>query len=91
MFYKQRDNLFYPTWAFVVPTSMLRLPYSLGEAIIWSGIVYYIVGLAPRRRQVRASCRARPIVVRALAPAWQLQARTRLWSVMALRRCVATS
>ena len=47
MFYKQRDNLFYPTWAFVVPTSMLRLPYSLGEAIIWSGIVYYIVGLAP--------------------------------------------
>ncbi|KAL3696050.1 hypothetical protein R1sor_010126 [Riccia sorocarpa] len=45
--YKQRDNYFFPTWAFTVPSWVLRLPYSLAEAVIWSGMVYYVVGLAP--------------------------------------------
>lgn len=45
--YKQRDNLFYPGWAFSFPSWIIRLPYSLAESLIWSGIVYYIVGLSP--------------------------------------------
>ncbi|MCO5582935.1 hypothetical protein L7F22_036838 [Adiantum nelumboides] len=45
--YKQRDNLFYPSWAFSVPSWILRIPYSFVESIIWSCIVYYSVGLAP--------------------------------------------
>jgi ABC-type multidrug transport system ATPase subunit/ABC-type multidrug transport system permease subunit len=45
--YKQRDNLFYPGWAFSVPSWILRLPYSIAESLIWSCIVYYIIGLAP--------------------------------------------
>jgi ABC-2 type transporter len=44
-FYKQRDNCFYPAWAYVFPTTLLRLPYSLIEALLWSSIVYYPVGL----------------------------------------------
>jgi len=47
VFYKQRDNLFYPGWAFSVPSFLLRLPYSVVESIIWSCIVYYIIGLTP--------------------------------------------
>lgn len=31
----QRDNLFFPPWAFGLPGSILRLPYSLTEAIIY--------------------------------------------------------
>ena len=47
VFYKQRDNLFYPGWAFSVPSWLLRLPYSLAESIIWSCVVYYVIGLSP--------------------------------------------
>ena len=45
--YKQRDNKMYPAWAYVFPTTILRLPYSLLCATLWCCIVYYPVGLAP--------------------------------------------
>ena len=41
------DNYFYPAWAYVWPTVVLRLPYSLVLSILWSAVVYYPVGLAP--------------------------------------------
>jgi len=47
IFYKQRDNNFYPAWAFSIPSWILRIPYSIVEAIIWSCVVYYTVGLDP--------------------------------------------
>jgi hypothetical protein len=47
VFYKQRDNLFYPAWAFCIPGWIMRIPYSAIEALIWSCIVYFVVGLAP--------------------------------------------
>jgi ABC-type multidrug transport system permease subunit len=47
VFTKQRDNLFYPGWAFALPTTFLELPYAVIETVVWSGIIYYIVGLAP--------------------------------------------
>ena len=34
-----RDNLFYPSWAFALPVTLLRLPYSFIESLLFSGIV----------------------------------------------------
>ncbi|QCE00887.1 ABC transporter G family member 31 [Vigna unguiculata] len=47
VFYKQRDNLFYPAWAWSVTSWVLRVPYSVIEAVIWTAVVYYSVGFAP--------------------------------------------
>ncbi|KAF0930606.1 hypothetical protein E2562_033770 [Oryza meyeriana var. granulata] len=47
VFYKQRDNFFHPAWAFSLPNWILRIPYSLIEAVVWSCVVYYTVGFAP--------------------------------------------
>ncbi len=45
--YKQRDNKMYPAWAYILPTTILRIPYSILAAVLWCSIVYYPVGLAP--------------------------------------------
>ena len=37
----------YSTLAFVVPVTLLRLPYSLASALAWAAIVYYPVNMAP--------------------------------------------
>uniref|UniRef100_K4AIA6 ABC transporter domain-containing protein n=1 Tax=Setaria italica TaxID=4555 RepID=K4AIA6_SETIT len=47
VFYKHRDNFFHPAWAFSIPNWILRIPYSLIEAVVWSCVVYYTVGFAP--------------------------------------------
>lgn len=47
VFYKQRDNLFYPAWTWSLSSFILRVPYSVIEAVVWSCIVYYSVGFAP--------------------------------------------
>ncbi|KAM0062731.1 putative ABC-type xenobiotic transporter [Helianthus debilis subsp. tardiflorus] len=47
VFYKQRDSLFYPAWAFALPVWLLRLPLSLLESGIWIVLTYYTVGFAP--------------------------------------------
>ncbi|KAK7385522.1 hypothetical protein VNO78_31244 [Psophocarpus tetragonolobus] len=47
VFYKQRDNLFYPAWAWSLTSWVLRVPYSVIEAVIWTCVVYYSVGFAP--------------------------------------------
>nr|GEX61824.1 pleiotropic drug resistance protein 2-like [Tanacetum cinerariifolium] len=47
VFYKQRDALFYPAWAFALPIWLLRLPLSLLESGIWIVLTYYTVGFAP--------------------------------------------
>jgi hypothetical protein len=43
----QRDNLFYPSWAFALPTLILQTPQALLESVLWSSIVYWVAGLAP--------------------------------------------
>lgn len=45
--YKQRDDFFYPGWAYTIPTYVLRLPYSILEAILWTCLTYYVIGFAP--------------------------------------------
>ncbi|GLT76272.1 hypothetical protein SLA2020_479420 [Shorea laevis] len=47
VFYKQRDLLFYPAWAFGLPIWILRIPLSLMESGIWIVLTYYTIGFAP--------------------------------------------
>ncbi|KAJ4725593.1 Pleiotropic drug resistance ABC transporter [Melia azedarach] len=47
VFYKQRDNYFHPAWAWSAASWILRVPYSILEAVVWSCVVYYTVGFAP--------------------------------------------
>ncbi|CAK9164212.1 unnamed protein product [Ilex paraguariensis] len=47
VFYKQRDNNFYPAWSWSISSWILRVPYSVIEAVVWSCVVYYTVGFAP--------------------------------------------
>ena len=60
VFYKQRDNLFFPVPCFVLPTTLLRLPYSALNAFIYVVFVYWISGLTytpGRYIQPLKSCR----------------------------------
>ncbi|KAG5404332.1 hypothetical protein IGI04_010451 [Brassica rapa subsp. trilocularis] len=47
VFYKQRDFLFYPPWAFALPAWLLKIPLSLIESGIWIAFTYYTIGFAP--------------------------------------------
>ncbi|KAL3834929.1 hypothetical protein ACJIZ3_009665 [Penstemon smallii] len=47
VFYKHRDLLFYPAWAFTLPTFLLRIPISLFETAVWMLTTYYTIGFAP--------------------------------------------
>ncbi|GAB2264161.1 hypothetical protein Droror1_Dr00026295 [Drosera rotundifolia] len=47
IFYKQRDQLFYPAWAYALPIWVLRVPLSFVECAIWIALTYYTVGFAP--------------------------------------------
>ncbi|XP_028552981.1 pleiotropic drug resistance protein 3-like [Dendrobium catenatum] len=45
--YKQRDFHFYPAWAYAIPATVLKIPFSLVESFIWTGLTYYIIGYSP--------------------------------------------
>ncbi|XP_023743918.1 ABC transporter G family member 29 [Lactuca sativa] len=45
--YKHRELFFHPTWAFTVPTILLRVPISLVESTVWTILTYYTIGFAP--------------------------------------------
>ncbi|KAJ7956622.1 Pleiotropic drug resistance ABC transporter [Quillaja saponaria] len=47
VFYKQRDHLFYPSWAFSLPASILNIPISFVEVALWVGTTYYVIGYDP--------------------------------------------
>lgn len=48
VFWKQCHSFqFFPAWAYSFPTTLLRVPFSVIDAFVWSGIVYWLVGLAP--------------------------------------------
>lgn len=47
VFFKQRDLLFYPAWAFCLPIWILRIPISMVETLIWMSLTYYTIGFAP--------------------------------------------
>ncbi|KAF5741705.1 hypothetical protein HS088_TW10G00709 [Tripterygium wilfordii] len=47
IFYKQRDLLFYPSWAYSLPTWFLKIPITLVEVGVWVFISYYAIGFDP--------------------------------------------
>ncbi|XP_042517441.1 pleiotropic drug resistance protein 1-like isoform X2 [Macadamia integrifolia] len=47
VFYKQRDLLFYPSWAYSLPAWVLKIPISLAEVAIWVFTTYYVIGYDP--------------------------------------------
>jgi len=47
VFHKQRDFLFYPSWAFGLPIWILRIPISFLESAIWIILTYFTIGFAP--------------------------------------------
>lgn len=47
VFYKQRDLLFFPPWAYALPTWILKIPITVIEAFVWVVMTYYVVGFDP--------------------------------------------
>ncbi|KAF8008256.1 hypothetical protein BT93_K2047 [Corymbia citriodora subsp. variegata] len=47
VFYKQRDTFFYPAWAYTIPAALLKIPFSLLDAFLWTAITYYGVNYSP--------------------------------------------
>ncbi|XWS19045.1 hypothetical protein CRYUN_Cryun32bG0097300 [Craigia yunnanensis] len=47
VFYKQRDLLFFPSWAYALPTWILKIPITFVEVSIWVFLTYYVIGFDP--------------------------------------------
>lgn len=45
--YRQRSFLLYSAWAYSLPASILKIPLSLAEALIWTALTYYVIGYSP--------------------------------------------
>ena len=67
VFFKQRDFLFYPAWAFCLPIWVLRIPLSFMESGIWIILTYYTIGFAPAASRWFKSF---PLLVPGLAISW---------------------
>ncbi|KAI8558581.1 hypothetical protein RHMOL_Rhmol04G0105600 [Rhododendron molle] len=47
VFYKQRDFLFFPAWAYTLPTWFLKIPVTIVEVAAWVFVTYYVIGFEP--------------------------------------------
>ncbi|KAE8711247.1 Pleiotropic drug resistance protein 3 [Hibiscus syriacus] len=47
VFYKQRDLLFYPSWAYSLPAWILKIPISILDSTVWILMSYYLIGFDP--------------------------------------------
>ncbi|KAK9136565.1 hypothetical protein Sjap_007159 [Stephania japonica] len=47
VFYKQRQSLFYPAWAYAIPAAVLKIPLSVVESLVWTSLTYYVIGYSP--------------------------------------------
>jgi hypothetical protein len=47
VFYKQRDLIFYPSWAFSLPVSILGIPVDFIEVAFWVATTYFVIGFDP--------------------------------------------
>lgn len=47
VFYKQRDFYFYPAWTYFIPAAILKIPFSLLDAFLWTSLTYYVIGYSP--------------------------------------------
>ncbi|XP_041019937.1 pleiotropic drug resistance protein 3-like [Juglans microcarpa x Juglans regia] len=51
VFYKQKALYFYPAWAYAVPASILKIPYSFLKSLIWTSFTYYVIGYSPEAQR----------------------------------------
>jgi len=47
VFYKQRDLLFFPSWAYAIPSWILKIPVTIAEVGLWVFLTYYVIGFDP--------------------------------------------
>jgi hypothetical protein len=47
VFFKQRDLLFFPAWAYTIPTWILKIPVSFVEVGGFVFMAYYVIGFDP--------------------------------------------
>ncbi|KAL9227633.1 hypothetical protein vseg_003301 [Gypsophila vaccaria] len=47
VFYKHRDLLFFPSWAYAIPSWILQTPITIVEVGAWVFITYYAIGYDP--------------------------------------------
>ncbi|MCD7463337.1 transcription factor [Datura stramonium] len=47
VFYKQRDLLFFPSWAYAMPSWILKIPIAIVEVGLWVFLTYYVIGFDP--------------------------------------------
>ncbi|KAJ7955316.1 Pleiotropic drug resistance transporter [Quillaja saponaria] len=45
--YKQKGFYLYPAWAYAIPASVLKIPFSLVDSLLWTAITYYVIGYSP--------------------------------------------
>lgn len=49
--------MFFSAWAFILPSILLRLPYSALEAFVFSCITYYVIGFAANPGRCACKCK----------------------------------
>ncbi|KAH9604838.1 hypothetical protein KSS87_022657 [Heliosperma pusillum] len=47
VFYKHRDLLFFPPWAYSLPSWILKIPITFIEVAVWVALTYYVIGFDP--------------------------------------------
>ncbi|KAJ0075710.1 hypothetical protein Patl1_34366 [Pistacia atlantica] len=47
VFYKQRDLQFFPSWAYALPSWILKIPVTFVEAAVFVFTTYYVIGFDP--------------------------------------------
>ncbi|AEE79095.1 ABC transporter-like protein [Arabidopsis thaliana] len=47
VFYKQKQLCFYPAWAYAIPATVLKVPLSFFESLVWTCLSYYVIGYTP--------------------------------------------
>ncbi|KEH23973.1 drug resistance transporter-like ABC domain protein [Medicago truncatula] len=47
IFYKQRGCLFFPPWAYSLPSWILKIPLTCLEVAVWVFLTYYVIGFDP--------------------------------------------
>ncbi|XP_059437806.1 pleiotropic drug resistance protein 3-like [Corylus avellana] len=51
VFYKQKAMCFYPAWAYAIPASLLKIPLSFVDSIVWTTLTYYVIGYTPEAQR----------------------------------------
>lgn len=45
--YKQKAFCLYPAWAYCLPSSIIKIPFSVLDSLVWTSITYYVIGYSP--------------------------------------------